>query len=230
MSGAINSCFALDLDVLLPDRKGEFGVWSLSAQGENDVAEIGRMARQALGDTNLVLVGLMGAGKSVIGRMLAQLVDLPFVDTDDEIVAAAQMPITEIFESYGEPEFRALETRVVKRVLQEGPQIVSTGGGAFMNEETRQNVLSSSVTLWLKADFDVLWQRVSKRSTRPLLQQPNPQEILRDLMNERYPIYAQADLVVQSRNAPKSIVVEEAAKALAGAGDIAKNKLRKMEN
>ncbi|MEW7009200.1 shikimate kinase [Lentilitoribacter sp. EG35] len=202
----------------------------MSAQDENDLAEIGRLAREALGDTNLVLIGLMGAGKSVIGRMLAQLMELPFVDTDDEIVAAAQMPITEIFEAYGEPEFRALETRVVKRVLQTGPQIVSTGGGAFMNEETRQNVLSSSVTLWLKADFDVLWQRVSKRSTRPLLQQPNPQKILRDLMDARYPIYAQADLVVQSRNAPKTTVVNDAAKVISGAAEIAQSKLSEMEN
>lgn len=202
----------------------------MSVQDENDAAEIGRLARQALGDTNLVLVGLMGAGKSVIGRMLSQLVGLPFVDIDDEIVAAAQMPITEIFEAYGEPEFRSLETRVIKRVLQEGPQIISTGGGAFMNEETRKNILSSSVTLWLKADFDVLWQRVSKRSTRPLLQQPNPQKILRDLMDERYPIYAQSDLVVQSRNAPKSTVVGDVAKVIAGASEIALSKIHKMEN
>ncbi len=200
--------------------EGKIGASKLAAVSESKLKEAGEAARLALGDRNLVLVGLMGAGKSVIGKLLAQYTGLPFVDTDDEIVAAAQMPITEIFAQYGEPEFRALESRVVKRVLQEGPQIVSTGGGAFMNDETRENILQSALSLWLNADYDVLWARVSKRSTRPLLQQPNPQKILRDLMDERYPIYRLADISVKSRNAPKQNVAFDAAKMIEKSGDI----------
>jgi shikimate kinase len=181
---------------------------------ETDLKQAGEAVCEALSQQNLVLVGLMGAGKSVIGKLLAHYTGLPFVDTDDEIVAAAQMPITEIFAQYGEPEFRALESRVVRRVLLEGPQIVSTGGGAFMNDETRENILQNSLSLWLKADFDVLWARVSKRTTRPLLQQPNPQKILQDLMNERYPIYGQADISVQSRNIPKQNVALDVMNAI----------------
>lgn len=192
---------------------------------EHKLKEAGEAARLTLGDRNLVLVGLMGAGKSVIGKLLAQYTGLPFIDTDDEIVAAAQMPITEIFAQYGEPEFRALESRVVKRVLQEGPQIVSTGGGAFMNDETRDNILQTALSLWLSADYNVLWARVSKRSTRPLLQQPNPQKILKDLMDERYPVYGLADIVVKSRNAPKQNVAFDAAKAIVGAGEIINSKV-----
>lgn len=181
---------------------------------ETDLKQAGEAVCEALSQQNLVLVGLMGAGKSVIGKLLAHYTGLPFVDTDDEIVAAAQMPITEIFAQYGEPEFRALESRVVRRVLLEGPQIVSTGGGAFMNDETRENILQNSLSLWLKADFDVLWARVSKRTTRPLLQQPNPQKILQDLMKERYPIYGQADISVQSRNIPKQNVALDVMNAI----------------
>jgi shikimate kinase len=181
---------------------------------ETDLKQAGEAVCEVLSQQNLVLVGLMGAGKSVIGKLLAHYTGLPFVDTDDEIVAAAQMPITEIFAQYGEPEFRALESRVVRRVLLEGPQIVSTGGGAFMNDETRENILQNSLSLWLKADFDVLWARVSKRTTRPLLQQPNPQKILQDLMNERYPIYGQADISVQSRNIPKQNVALDVMNAI----------------
>lgn len=172
-----------------------------------EFTDLSRQARHVLSSHNLVLVGLMGAGKSVIGKLLAEQTGLPFVDSDDEIVAAAQMPITEIFESYGEPEFRALEARVVRRVLASGPQIVSTGGGAFMHEQTRQNILQNSLSIWLRADFDVLWNRVAKRTTRPLLQQPNPKQVLKDLMDVRYPVYEQADLTVQSQNVPKYDVV-----------------------
>lgn len=177
-------------------------------------------AKHVLGGHNLVLVGLMGAGKSVIGKLLAEQTQLPFVDCDDEIVAAAQMPITEIFEAYGEAEFRSLEARVVRRVLSDGPQIVSTGGGAFMNAQTRDNILQNSLSLWLKADFDVLWNRVSKRTTRPLLQQPNPKKILRDLMAERYPVYGQADLTVLSENVPKLEVVRRTLETISDHADL----------
>lgn len=198
----------------------------MSGISDSQLMEAGQAARSALGDKNLVLVGLMGAGKSVIGRMLAESAGLPFVDTDDEIVAAAQMPITDIFAQYGEPEFRSLEARVVRRVLQEGPHIVSTGGGAFINDNIRENILQTSLSLWLKADFDVLWQRVSRRTTRPLLQQPNPKKVLRDLMDERYPVYQKADLAVQSRNVPKQQVVFEVADAIANARKIIDTKVK----
>lgn len=188
------------------------------------LGELAARANAVLGGQNLVLVGLMGAGKSVIGKLLAEQTGMPFVDSDDEIVAAAQMPITEIFAAYGEPEFRSLEARVVRRVLEGGPQIVSTGGGAFMNAQTRDNILQNSVSLWLKADFDVLWNRVSKRTTRPLLQQPNPKQVLRDLMNERYPVYEQADLIVQSENVPKLDVVRRALEVIADSQDIVMRK------
>lgn len=180
-------------------------MWSdgLEKLRTSNVEDLSRRAKDVLSSHNLVLVGLMGAGKSVIGKLLAEQTGLPFVDSDDEIVKAAQMSVNEIFESYGEPEFRALEARVVRRVLGGGPQIVSTGGGAFMHEQTRQNILQNSLSVWLRADFDVLWNRVSKRTTRPLLKQPNPKQILKDLMDERYPVYEQADLTVQSQNVPK---------------------------
>ncbi|MBB4237348.1 shikimate kinase [Rhizobium esperanzae] len=166
-------------------------------------------ARLALGQRNLVLVGLMGVGKSSIGRPLAQQLGIPFVDTDVEIERVSHMTITELFAAYGEPEFRALETRVVKRLLEGGPRVVSTGGGAFINESTRQHVKRGSLSVWLKADLDVLWNRVNKHDERPLLKTENPKQTLENLMNARYPIYEEADLTVLSRNVGKDIMVKE---------------------
>ncbi|NEI70487.1 shikimate kinase [Rhizobium lusitanum] len=172
-------------------------------------------ARDALGQRNLVLVGLMGAGKSSIGRLLAQQLGIPFVDTDVEIERVSRMTITELFAAYGEQEFRALETRVIKRLLRGGPRVVSTGGGAFINDSTRMHVKRGSLSVWLKADLDVLWDRVNKRDTRPLLKTENPKQTLENLMNARYPIYAEADLTVLSRDVGKEVMVKEVLAAIA---------------
>ncbi|MBB5574097.1 MULTISPECIES: shikimate kinase [Rhizobium] len=166
-------------------------------------------ARAVLGTRNLVLVGLMGAGKSSIGRLVAHQLGIPFVDTDIEIERVSRMTISELFEAYGEDEFRALETRVIKRLLKGGPRVVSTGGGAFINDRTRRHVKRSGLSVWLKADLDVLWERVNKRDTRPLLKTENPKQTLEKLMNARYPIYAEADLTVLSRDVGKDVMVKE---------------------
>ncbi|MBB3456612.1 shikimate kinase [Rhizobium sp. BK313] len=172
-------------------------------------------ARAALGTRNLVLVGLMGAGKSSIGRLVANQLGIPFVDTDIEIERVSRMTITELFDAYGEEEFRALETRVIKRLLKGGPRVVSTGGGAFINDRTRRHVKRSGLSVWLKADLDVLWERVNKRDTRPLLKTENPKQTLEKLMNARYPIYAEADLTVLSRDVGKDVMVKEVLAAIA---------------
>ena len=172
-------------------------------------------ARAALGQRNLVFVGLMGAGKSSIGRPVAQQLGLPFVDTDAEIERVSRMTIAELFAAYGEQEFRALETRVIKRLLKGGPRVVSTGGGAFINESTRLHVKRGSLSVWLKGDLDVLWERVNKRDTRPLLKTENPKQTLENLMNARYPIYAEADITVLSRDVSKDIMVREVLAAIA---------------
>ncbi|MEZ2131691.1 MULTISPECIES: shikimate kinase [unclassified Sinorhizobium] len=172
-------------------------------------------ARLALGSRNLVLVGLMGAGKSSIGRLVAGQLGIPFVDTDAEIERVSRMTITELFSAYGEEEFRSLETRVIKRLLKGGPRLVSTGGGAFINNRTRKHIKKSSLSLWLKADLDVLWERVSKRDTRPLLKTENPKQTLENLMKARYPIYAEADLTISSRDVRKEVIVSEVLAAIA---------------
>ena len=173
-------------------------------------------ARAALGTRNLVLVGLMGAGKSSVGRLVAHQLGIPFVDTDIEIERVSRMTITELFDAYGEEEFRALETRVIKRLLKGGPRVVSTGGGAFINDRTRRHVKRSGLSVWLKADLEVLWDRVSKRDTRPLLKTENPKQTLEKLMNARYPIYAEADLTVLSRDVGKDVMVKEVLAAIVG--------------
>jgi len=171
-------------------------------------------ARAALGPRNLILVGLMGAGKSSIGRLVATQLGIPFVDTDVEIERVSRMTISELFAAYGEEEFRALETRVIKRLLKGGPRVVSTGGGAFINERTRRHVKKGGLSLWLKADLDVLWERVNKRDTRPLLKTENPKQTLENLMNARYPIYAEADLTVLSRDVHKDVIAKEVLAAI----------------
>jgi len=171
-------------------------------------------ARAALGKRNLVLIGLMGAGKSAIGRMTAQALGIPFVDSDHEIERVSRMSITDLFAAYGEAEFRALETRVIKRLLRSGPRVVSTGGGAYINDNTRKHIKRGGLTVWLKADLDVLWERVNKRDTRPLLKTENPRQTLENLMNARYPVYAEADLTVMSRDVKKETMVEEVLTAI----------------
>jgi shikimate kinase len=165
---------------------------------------------------------MMGAGKSSIGRRLAARLGIPFVDADAEIEAAAGMTIDDIFANYGEASFRSGETRVIARLLDAGPQVLATGGGAFMNPETRGIIRRSAVSVWLRADFDVLFRRVKRRNDRPLLKTADPAETLRQLMAERDPIYAQADASVHSREVPHETIVEEILAALAdrlGAGN-----------
>ncbi|MEN0115886.1 MAG: shikimate kinase [Agrobacterium cavarae] len=176
---------------------------------------LGEKARAALGRRNIVFVGLMGAGKSAIGRSVAQQLRIPFVDTDDEIERVSRMTISELFASYGEEEFRALETRVIKRLLRGGPKVVSTGGGAFINENTRRHIKRGGVSLWLKADLEVLWERVNKRDHRPLLKTENPKATLAALMEKRYPIYCDADITIESRDVRKDIIATEVLAAIA---------------
>lgn len=152
----------------------------------------------------LVLVGLMGAGKTCIGRELAQRLNLPFVDADMEIETAAGCSIDDIFKLYGEAEFRAGERRVIARLLNDPVHILATGGGAFLDEKTREHVRDSAISIWLRADLDLLVSRVSRRNNRPLLKGGNQREILERLMEDRYPVYEQADIVVDSgREAPE---------------------------
>jgi len=172
-------------------------------------------ARAALGDRNLIFVGLMGAGKSVIGRLVAQALGIPFVDTDAEIESVSRMTIAELFSQYGETEFRALETRVVERLLKQGPRVVSTGGGAFINEATRAQIKQGGLSIWLNADLDTLWDRVNRRDHRPLLKTENPRQTLENLMIQRYPIYAEADLTVMSVNIRKDLMANEVLQAIA---------------
>jgi shikimate kinase/3-dehydroquinate synthase len=163
----------------------------------------------SLGPRSIVLVGLMGSGKTSTGRRLAQKLGLSFVDADNEIEAAAGMSISEIFARHGEPFFRDGERRVMARLLADGPRVIATGGGAFMNEETRAQIAERGISVWLKADLDVLWRRVRKRSHRPLLQNSDPEATLRRLLKQRYPIYAGADLTVVSRDGPHEVAVDD---------------------
>lgn len=163
----------------------------------------------ALNGRSIVLVGLMGSGKTAIGRRLAQRLGLEFVDSDTEIEWAAGMTIPEIFTRYGEPYFRDGERRVMARLLADGPKVIATGGGAFMTAETRARIAETGVSIWLKGDLDVLWRRVRKRTHRPLLQNPNPEATLKTLMEQRYPIYAKADITVMSHEGPHEAVVDE---------------------
>lgn len=175
-----------------------------------------RELRARLGDRNIVFVGLMGAGKTVIGRKVAEMLTLPFADSDHEIEAAARMSISDLFAIYGEPEFRALEQRVIERLLSSGPGVISTGGGAFMNAHTRAMVGSRGVSVWLKADLDTLVGRVARRSHRPLLHQADPRAVMQRLMDERYPVYGEADVTLVSRNAHRQTIAQEAIEAVAG--------------
>lgn len=154
--------------------------------------------RELIGPRSIVLVGLMGAGKSAIGRKVAAMLELPFIDADIEIETVSSMTIPELFAQYGEPEFRALEKRVVSRLLKSGPQVLATGGGAFINDSTRQAIKRRGISVWLSADLDLLMDRVSRRQNRPLLKDPDPRGVMRRLMDERYPVYQKANIEVPS--------------------------------
>jgi len=157
----------------------------------------------------LVLIGMMGAGKTTVGRRLAGKLGRGFLDSDEEIEKAAHMTIPEIFEQRGEAEFRAGETRVIARILKDRDIVLATGGGAFVQPDTRALVKAEAVSVWLKADVDVLFQRVSRRSNRPLLKTDNPRLTLQKLIEERYPLYEEADVTVMSRDVPQDAVAAD---------------------
>jgi shikimate kinase len=170
-----------------------------------------------LGQRSIVLVGMMGVGKSSIGRRLAARLGVPFVDADSEIETAAGMSIPDIFARHGEAYFRNGEARVIARLLEPGPQVLASGGGAVMNADTRAVIKAKGVSIWLKAEFDVLMRRIAKRKhERPMLQTDDPAETLRQLLIAREPFYALADLTVQSREAPHETIVAEIMRALTG--------------
>jgi shikimate kinase len=168
-----------------------------------------RAVAAALGSRSLVLIGMMGAGKSSIGRRVAARLEIPFIDADIEIERAAGMSISEIFARHGESSFRSGEARVIARLLETGPQVLATGGGAFMNADTRALIGAKGISIWLKADYDTLMRRIRRRSDRPLLNTENPAETLKRLIEERYPVYGQADLTVHSRDVPHDTIVDE---------------------
>jgi shikimate kinase len=175
-------------------------------EGEGPEGPIPNAVPGAVAKT-IALVGMMGVGKSTVGKRLAQDLGLPFIDSDDEIEKAAGLSVREIFDKHGEPEFRRGERKVIERLLN-GPQIVlATGGGAYMDPETRALMKGRAITVWLRADLDVIWKRVSRRDTRPLLKQENPRQVLADLDAARAPIYAEADIVVDSGEGPATDAV-----------------------
>lgn len=163
-----------------------------------------------------MLVGLMGAGKSTVGRRLADALGRDFCDSDDEIEKAAGLSVSDIFALHGEAEFRRGEKRVLERLLAEPPHVLATGGGAYLDPETRDLMRERAVTVWLNADLETLWERVSRRNHRPLLQNPDARGVLTRLLAERTPIYSEADLVVDSMNGPHSATVSKIIAALKG--------------
>jgi len=170
--------------------------------------------REHLAGRTIVLVGMMGAGKTALGKRLAARLDMPFKDADAEIEQAAHLTIPEIFAQHGEDAFRDGERRVIARLLEEGEIVLATGGGAYMNPETRRRIAARGVCVWLKADFETLIRRVRKRNNRPLLHGGDPDETLRRLIDARYPTYAEADIAIQSREAPPELIVDEAIVAI----------------
>jgi shikimate kinase len=177
------------------------------------ISAIAILAR--LGRRSIVLVGMMGVGKSSIGRRLGARLGVPFVDADAEIEKAAGMNIADIFARHGETYFRSGEARVIARLLEGGPQVLATGGGAIMNADTRAAIKAKGISIWLNAEFDLLMRRINKRKNeRPLLQTADPAATLRQLLEGRAPVYAQADLTVQSREVPHDAIVSEIMQAL----------------
>jgi shikimate kinase len=158
----------------------------------------------------VVIVGMMGAGKTKIGRMLSRSLDIDFVDVDDEIVKAAGCSIPDIFEYYGEKAFRDGERRVIKRLLgQDGVRVISTGGGSMLNKETAKEIYDRTVSIWVKADVDVIVERTARNDRRPLLQTGNPEEIITKLLDERSPIYQKANIIIESHNGPVQAVLNQ---------------------
>ncbi len=184
----------------------------MSAQQGEPESGAGRAAAESGGPRlakTIALVGMMGVGKSTVGRKLAETLSAAFVDSDEEIERAAGLTVQEIFERHGEPEFRRGERRVIERLLNGPPIVLSTGGGAYMDADTRQLLRQRAVTVWLRADLDLIWKRVNRRDTRPLLKRENPRQVLADLMAAREPIYAEADITVESGDGPAADAVKQ---------------------
>jgi shikimate kinase len=187
-----------------------------TGMGATEMAGLVERVRAGIGTKTLVLVGLMGAGKTSVGRKLAQTLQLPFADSDHEIENVSRMTVPELFEVYGEVEFRALEQRVVTRLVADGPAVIGTGGGAFMNADTRAAIRASGISIWLKADIDTLMERVARRQNRPLLKTSDPRAVMRKLMEDRYPVYGEADVTIVSRDARHATIAAEIIKAVDG--------------
>lgn len=170
---------------------------------------------ERLGRRSIVLIGMMGAGKTTIGRRLARRLRIPFIDADTEIERAAGQSVADIFAERGETFFRTGEQKVIARILAEGPQVLATGGGAFMNAQTREAIRQAGISIWLKADFDTLMRRVRRRSNRPLLKTDDPDAVMRDLIEKRYPVYGGADITIQTREIPQDVIIGEVVAALA---------------
>ena len=179
------------------------------------IAKEAEAVRQQLGRHPIVLVGLMGAGKTSVGRRLAEKLGIPFVDADHEIEEAAGKSIAEIFADHGEAYFREGERRVIQRLIGNGAQVLATGGGAYMNDETRARIQERGISVWLRASLPLLMKRVSKRQDRPLLKTDDPQAVMRNLMEKRYPVYGLADVTVESRDVQHGQMVNDVIRALA---------------
>lgn len=178
------------------------------------IIQIKNQLLSRLNQQTLVFVGLMGSGKSVVGKHVAAMLSLPFYDSDQEIEKAAQMTIAQLFEMYGESKFRALEQKVILNIIKKGPLILATGGGAYMNENIRKAVHQNGISIWLKADLHVLIERVSGCFARPLLQTANPKETMQKLMEQRYPIYAQANLTINNHEEHYHIVAHNVVRSV----------------
>ena len=179
------------------------------------IADRSSTIRRALGGRSIVLVGIMGVGKSTIGKRLSQYLDIPFVDADKEIEKAAGMDIQDIFDQFGEEAFRSGEKKVIKRLMNEGQKILATGGGAFMNEDIRADIAESGVSVWLNADLEILMKRVQRRANRPLLKTEDPEATMRALLDERNPVYALSDIHIESRTVSRDVIAGEVVDLLA---------------
>jgi len=179
------------------------------------IADRSSTIRRALGGRSIVLVGIMGVGKSTIGKRLSQYLDIPFVDADKEIEKAAGMDIQDIFDQFGEEAFRSGEKKVIKRLMAEGQKILATGGGAFMNEDIRADIAEAGVSVWLSADLDILMKRVQRRANRPLLKTEDPEATMKALLEERNPIYALSDVHIESRTVSRDVIAGEVVDLLA---------------
>jgi len=178
-----------------------------ASQGEDSARSVETL-RERLGARSIVLVGMPGSGKTSVGRRLAQRLELSFVDADTEIEKAADMPIADIFAKHGEPYFRAGEAKVIARILEGGPRIVATGGGAFMNPDTRAKIRAQGISVWLKADCEVLLRRIKRKNDRPLFMNGDPEATMKRLLAEREPVLAEADIIVVSQDSPHETTME----------------------